>query len=257
VAARTPQRHGRRVLLAGLAFGRAAPAAAQTASRPARLLCGFPPGGSVDAVTRLTSEGLRGRYATTVLVENRPGAGGRLAVEAARAAEPDGTTLLVIPAGHLTILPHVYGAARLRYAPEDFVPVAPLARFPFGFVTGPAVPAEARASLGGFLAWARAQGAAELPVGIPTVGSTPHFLALEFGRAAGIRLQVAPYRGSGPALADVMGGRLPLYVAPLPSSLPLHQAGQVAVIAVTADRRSAFLQTCRGKAEQDGSACGP
>jgi tripartite-type tricarboxylate transporter receptor subunit TctC len=124
------------VLLAGLALGRAAPAAAQTASRPARLLCGFPPGGSVDAVTRLTSEGLRGRYATTVLVENRPGAGGRLAVEAARAAEPDGTTLLVTPAGHLTILPHVYGAARLRYAPEDFVPVAPLARFPFGVEAG-------------------------------------------------------------------------------------------------------------------------
>ena len=232
----------RRALLAATMPSLALPRAvrAQAQDRPGgtlRILSGFTPGGSVDIVARLVAEGLRGRVAAVTLVENRPGAAGRLVLEQVKAAEPDGSLLVVTPAGHLTIMPHVYPPVRLRYGPEDFAPVSPLARFPFGFVTGPAVPAAAQAGLPEFLAWARAQREA-VTIGLPNLGSTPHFLALELARGAGFRAEMVPYRGSAPGLADVMGGRLALYAGPLPSVLAQHRAGQVRLIGVTAPARS-------------------
>lgn len=207
-----------------------------SAGRPLRILTGFTPGGSVDIVARLLADGLRGRVPGIPVVENRPGAAGRLALEAVRAGDPDGSLLLVTPAGHLTIMPHVYGRERLRYAPEDFAPVSPLARFPFGFIAGPAVPEAARAGLPAFIAWARAQ--REVTIGLPNLGSTPHFLALELARGAGFRAEMVPYRGAAPGLADAMGGRLPLFVAPLPSVIAQHRAGQLRLVAITAPQRS-------------------
>lgn len=231
----------------------AVPARAQVAGSggTVRILNGFTPGGSVDIVSRLLADGLRGRIAGTPVVENRPGAAGRLPLEAVKAGPPDASLLLVTPAGHLTIMPHVYGAARLRYGPEDFAPVSPLARFPFGFAAGAAVPEAVRGDLPAFLGWARAQ-RDPVTIGLPNLGSTPHFLALELARGAGFRAEMVPYRGSAQGLTDAMGGRIALYAAPLPSLIAQHRGGQVRLVAITAPARSPSLPEVASFAEVTG-----
>jgi tripartite-type tricarboxylate transporter receptor subunit TctC len=196
----------------------AAPSAlrAQPLARTARILIGFPPGGQTDAVARLLAEALRGRYASAVVVENRPGASGRLAVEALRAAEPDGTALLLTPSDHLVIFPHLYGD-RLRYAPlADFAAVATVCLFHMGFATGPATPARTMAE---FLAWAR--GRPSVPFGMPGPGTLPHFLGLQLAKATGLPLTAVAYRGDGPAVQDAIGGQIPFTINSLAGLVPL------------------------------------
>ena len=103
-----------------------------------RILVGFPPGGTVDAVGRRVADKLRGNLAKTVVVENKPGVGGRLAVEELKRSAPDGTTLLITPAAMITLYPHVY--TKLSYSIEDVTPVSTVGQIAFAFGVGPAVP---------------------------------------------------------------------------------------------------------------------
>jgi len=235
-----PSQPARRTLLAALA---ATPLAARAQGQPptlgrvARLLVGFPPGGSADTVARLLAEGLRGAYAPQVIVENRSGAAGRLAIEALKTAEPDGATALVSPSGMITIYPALYGD-RLRYAPlADTMPVTPLAEFVFGLAVGPAAPGVD--SLDGLIAFARARQV--LAYASPAAGSAPHFLGVMLGRRAGVEFTHVPYRGSAPAIQDAVGGQIPCTINVLSELLPHHRTGRLRILATTGAARSAVL----------------
>ena len=138
-------------------------------------------------------------------MENRAGATGRLAIETVRAAEPDGTTVLLTPASMITLFPHLY-PGRLRYGPSaDLAPVTPVALFTFGPAVGPAVPGVN--DLRGLLDAARGRGG--LAYASPAAGSVPHFASVTLACAAGVELTHVPYRGAAPAIQDVLAGQLP------------------------------------------------
>ena len=150
----------RRFLSAAASAGIAAPAlrlttpaAAQTIAKPARMLVGFAPGGLLDAAGRLLVEHIKG-YAPSLIVDNKPGAGGRISLEALKGAETDGSVIALVPIDQLALYPHIY--SRLSYKPlEDFAPVSAVCSFEFLLAVGPRVPAEVR-SLADFIAWCRA-----------------------------------------------------------------------------------------------------
>jgi tripartite-type tricarboxylate transporter receptor subunit TctC len=228
---------GRRATLGLLAAAPlAGTARAQTVSRTARLVIGFPPGGSSDVVARLYAEKLRGRYAPQVIVDGRPGAAGRIAVEAVKAAEPDGTVILQTPASMLTVQPHVF-PREVRYdALTDLVPVSTVCSFPFGLGVPMNHPAR---SFDEWVAWARAQ-PNETAWASPAAGSVPHFTGIMLGRKLNLRLTHVPYRGGAPAVQDVIGGRLPLFIGVLSELLP-HQGTGLRIIAVTSGTRFAKI----------------
>ena len=207
---------------------------AQPIPRTARILIGFPPGGQTDAVARLLAEALRGRYATNVVVENKPGASGRLAIETLRTAEPDGTSMVLTPSDQIAIFPHLYGLEKLRYAPlQDFATVATLCLFHMGFATGPGSPARTMAE---FIDWAK--GRPSVPFGMPGPGTLPHFLGIQLGKATGLNLTGVAYRGDGPAVQDAVGGQIPLTINSLAGLVPLaNGASALRMLAVATDAR--------------------
>ncbi|MBV1797095.1 tripartite tricarboxylate transporter substrate-binding protein [Siccirubricoccus sp. G192] len=217
----------------GLAAALARPALAQPGRGTSRIIVGFPPGGSADTTARLVAERLRGSYAPNVIIENRAGAAGRLAVEAVKAADPDGTTILLTPASMLTIFPHLYQRS-LRYNPfTDLIAVSPAGEFPFGMGVGPL--ARQAASLTAFIAWGR--GRAEIPYGSAAAGSVPHFMGVQFARAAGLVMTHIPYRGSAPAIQDLIAGRTACSFHPMVDLAPHAAGGQVVLAAVSSPQR--------------------
>ena len=170
-----------------------------------RLVVGFAAGGSADFVARQLAQHLQAELGTTVVVDNRPGAGGRIAVEVVKAAKPDGLTLLVTPGSILTIYPHVYD--KLSYQPlRDLVPVANLCALPYSVNIGPAVPASVT-TLVEFGQWLKAH-PQQASYGSPGAGTTPHFLGSMFAARVGADYLHVPYKGGALALQDVMGGQL-------------------------------------------------
>lgn len=173
--------------------------------QPVRLVVGFAAGGSADFVARQLGQLLAAEIGAPVLVDNRPGAGGRIAVEAVKNAKPDGLTLLVTPGSILTIYPHVY--TKLSYQPlTDLVPVAALCALPYSVNVGPLVPGSVR-SLQDFGAWLKAH-PQMASYGSPGAGTTPHFLGAMFAASVGVDYVHAPYKGGALALQDVMAGQL-------------------------------------------------
>jgi tripartite-type tricarboxylate transporter receptor subunit TctC len=225
---------GRRGFLMAGATMLAAPgiARAQVVARPARVLVGFAPGGPTDLVARLYTERLRPTFAAAAIVENRPGASGRLAVEAVRAAEPDGTTLLMTPASVMTLQPVVFPREARFDATTDFTPVCTLCDFGFGIAVPAAHPAR---SFEAFVAWVRAQ-PNEVAFGTPGAGSGPHFLGEILAQAIGRRLNHVPYRGSVLAVQDTLAGRVPISIAVLSDQVPHHGTG-LRILAVTSPAR--------------------
>lgn len=220
----------------GLALaGLAAPALAQSRGT-ARIIVGFPAGGSADTTSRLMAERLRGTYAQNVLVENRVGAAGRLAVEAVKAAEPDGNTILLTAASMLVIFPHLYRPATLRYDPfTDLQPVTPAGEFPFGMGVGPM--ASSAATLADFRAWGRER--AEIPYSSAAAGSMLHFLGVQVAKATGLSMTHIPYRGSAPAIQDLIGGRIAASFHPMVDLAPhaANPGGPVRVAGVSSAQR--------------------
>jgi tripartite-type tricarboxylate transporter receptor subunit TctC len=211
-------------------------ARAQTVRRNARMVIGFPPGGSSDVVARIYAEKLRGPYAPAVVVDGRPGAAGRIAVEHVRDAEKDGTVFLQTPASMLTVQPHVF-PREVRYdALTDLIPVSTVCTFPFALSVPMNHPAK---TLAEWAAWSRAQ-PNETPWASPASGSVPHFVGIMLGRRLGLRLEHVPYRGGAPAVQDVIGGRLPLFIGVLSEVLPHHGTG-LRIIAVTSPARFSKL----------------
>lgn len=208
------------------------PGFAATIQRPGRVIVGFPAGGSSDVTARLYAEKLRGEYAPSVVVENRPGAAGRIAVEAVKAAAPDGETWLQTPASMLTLQPFVF-PRQVRYdALTDLAPVSTVVNFPFAL----AVPANHPArDFREFITWAKAQ--SEIPYASPAAGSAPHFLGVIMARAIGAKMSHVSYRGAVPALQDLVAGRIQVFVGVLGDITPLNGQG-LRILAVSSPQRN-------------------
>ncbi len=220
---------------------------AQGLPETARIYAGFAAGGTVDVTARRIAEKLRDVLAKTVVVENRTGAGGQIALSALKTAAPDGLTLLVTPMSMLGIYPHTY--KKLTYEPAvDFQPVSQAVRFDFGFGVGPMVPATVK-TLGDFVAWCKAN-PKDANFGSPAAGSVPHFVAELFGRAAGIDFKHAPYRGTQPAIADMMGGQVASVSGPVGEFLQHLPTGRARLLATSGATRNRFAPDVATYAEQ-------
>lgn len=231
---------GRRSALAAMGgaalAGGIRPLAAQTA-RSGRAIVGFPPGGTADSVTRLYVERLRAAGAGQMVVDNRPGAGGRLALELLKPLAPDGTAFAVTPASMLTIYPHLY-TRTLRYdSVRDFTPVSPLCVFPFGLAVAGRHPAR---TLQDFVTWGKTRPAVDWASPVP--GSMPHFIGTEFARMSGLSMSHIPYRGSAPAAADLLAGTLQAVILPLGELTAFHRAGEARLLAISSPQRLPRLQ---------------
>lgn len=204
----------------------------------AAIVSGFPAGGMGDNVARPVAERLRGRYATSLTVESRTGAGGRIAVEYVRRAAPDGLTILQIPSSPMVLYPHTY--RKLNYDPlADFTPVSSTVTYAFSFTAGPGLPAEIR-SVADYVAWARANPKLAT-YGVPAAGSALHFAGMMLQKAADIQMTSVPYRGGAPLLNDVMGGQVPVSFNVVGEVLPHVRSGKLRSLAITSASRSPFL----------------
>ena len=224
------------------------PAQAQTIEQ-ARIFYGFPPGSAGDVITRRIAEKLAGTsYSRGAgIVENKPGAGGRIALESLKAAPADGTSLALSPFSATAIYPHVY--KKMNYdAAVDFVPVSMAAIMFHGLAVGPMVPASVR-NVKDFLAWAKAN-PAQANYGSPGAGSTPHFLGALLGLNNGVTMNHVPYRGSVPGVADVIGGQIAAMVTPSGDFLANHKAGKLRILATSGLKRSPFITDVPTFAEQ-------
>ncbi|RYZ13358.1 MAG: tripartite tricarboxylate transporter substrate binding protein [Comamonadaceae bacterium] len=228
---------GRLAAAAGLAAALPLTAAAQKLQpgTPVKVLIGVPAGGTQDVLTRAIAQEVRDSLGP-LIIDNRSGAAGRIAVEAVKSAPPDGHTLLLGTAGMMTMFPSAY--RNLSYDPmKDFVPLVNAARFELALVVHKEVPA---ATLSEFLAWAKARGDA-VSFASYGAGTPSHFLGEMLNRAAGLRMVHVPYRGSTPARQDVMGGTVPVYFDTVGGALQMLPSGRVKVLATSGEKRSPLM----------------
>lgn len=204
--------------------------------RPVRIVLGFPPGSGPDVVARLLAEGLRETWPAGVVVDNKPGAAGAIAAqEVAKAAPPDGHTLLLGEVGQLAMAPSTY--ARLPYDPaRDFAPIAEVALIDFAFVAPAAVPA---ADLAGYLAWAKAQGSVFM--GTFGAGTPGHFGAAILAREAGLNAAPVHFRSTGDAMTAVLNGDVQGMFGSVALVAPHVRAGKLKALATTGPARSGLL----------------
>ena len=223
----------RRSALAALA---ALPFASHADDKPIRLLVGFPAGGGTDAIARLLGEALQAALGTTVIVDNRPGAGGQIAAQALKTAAPDGTTFFVSHDHTISILPLVLKNPGFDPA-RDFIPVAGFATFANALALSGATPA---ASLPEYLAWVKKHGG-QGNVGVPAPASVPEFLVKLLGEKNGLNLLAVPYRGSAPMIADMLGNQVSAGVGSVPDLIVNHQQKKLRIVAVMGQQRQAVL----------------
>jgi tripartite-type tricarboxylate transporter receptor subunit TctC len=211
-------------------------AAAQLASRSFTLVAPFPPGGPVDTLARSLADGLAQQYGQSAIVENKPGANGNIGIDQVRRAAPDGHTLLVVPAGNLTINPTLM--PNLGYNVErDFVPVASLARASNVIAVHEQVPVRTVQEL---VALSKAK-PGTISYATPGVGSQLHLAGELLRQQTGADLLHIAYKGSGPGLNDVLGGTVPMIIGNLPVLLPHIRSGKLRALAVTDASRDPAL----------------
>ncbi|HJS02262.1 MAG TPA: tripartite tricarboxylate transporter substrate binding protein [Variovorax sp.] len=250
----TMQRRSSLLSLAGaalMALAAIAPANAQNAvekqlsSDRFTIVSPFPPGGPVDTLARVLSEGLAKRYGQAAVVENMPGAAGNIGIDKVKRAKGDGHTLLVVPAGNLTINPTLMPNFPFDVE-KDFVPVTMLAKAPNVLVASPSTGIKTAKDL---VAQAKAK-PGTLSYASPGVGSGLHLAGELFKQQAGVDLLHVPYKGTAPALNDVLGGVVPLMFSNLPATLPFIKNGKLVALAVTEARRSPAAPEIPTLAEQ-------
>lgn len=221
---------------AALAAGALATPMALAQERNTRILVGFPPGGSADVVARLLADRMRVSLAQNVIVDNKPGAAGRLALSELRRSAPDGSTLIFSPSGAMVIHPWLY--ANLGYdTAKDFTPISLVSTFDFAVTAGPGAPA---GDLKTVLAWMKAN-PSKANYATSGAGTVPHFAGLLLSQAAGVPMTHVAYRGGAPAAQDLIGGQVPLMVDTAVETIEHHRAGKVRILAVTGAQRSKAL----------------
>jgi len=205
---------------------------------PLHLVVGYAPGGATDRVARIVGDRLSQKLGVPVLVENKPGAGGRLAAQQAKAALAQQNVLMLANPAVMVVAPLVFKDN--NYDPErDFVPVSHVNDYDFGLAVSPELPVR---ELNHLLAWMRAN-PLQANVGVPATGSLPHFFALMVGDKARVSTQVIGYKGSAPLLNDLLGGQVPIAIDTADVLLPQHDAGKLRILAVSGARRSPFAPT--------------
>ena len=201
-------------------------------SRPIRVLIGVPAGGTQDVLTRAMADSLRSTLGPIIL-DNRGGAAGRIAVDVVKNAEPDGYTLLLGTAGMMTMFPSAYKS--LSYDPvKDFIPIINAASFELAMTVHKDVPAT---TLAEFVTWAKAQGN-KVSFASYGAGTPSHFLGEMLNRAAGLQMVHVPYRGSTPARQDVMGGQVQVYFDTVGGAITMLPGGRIKVLATSGAKRS-------------------
>ncbi|MBP8294578.1 MAG: tripartite tricarboxylate transporter substrate binding protein [Burkholderiales bacterium] len=235
--------HGMVSILAALLLA-AANAAAQYPASPIRLVVPFPAGGPTDIVARPLAQMLGEALKTTVIVDNRGGAGGSVGADAVAKAAPDGYTLLMATVGTHAINPALY--KKLPYdAVKDFTPIALVAAAPVAIVTHPSLPVT---DLAGLVALARQQ-PGKLSYGSAGNGTPGHLTGEMFKTATGINIQHVPYKGSAPAVTDLLGNQIQMMFDPLQSVMQHVQAGKLRALAITSAARSPALSSAPTVAE--------
>ncbi|MBV9892100.1 MAG: ABC transporter substrate-binding protein, partial [Rhizobacter sp.] len=205
--------------------------------KPVHLLVGFAPGGSADIAARLIAERINDDLHQPVVVENRPGAGGRLVADTVKNAPADGSVLMLTPIVVTVLAPMVF--SKVSYDPvADFAPVAQVANFQFALSVNASHPARTMQEL---LAWYRAN-PSKANFGSPAAGSLPHFFGVMIARGTGIDLVHVPYNGGGPMMNALIGGdQITAAIDTLVEQLELHRGGRVRILATSGSKRSPLV----------------
>jgi tripartite-type tricarboxylate transporter receptor subunit TctC len=224
------------VAVAALAVSVTSAQAENFPTRPITLVIPFAPGGSTSIVGRGIAEKMSELLGEKVIIDNRPGAGGTVGTRAVAKSEPDGYTLLLGYTGTLAIGPSLYKS--VGYDPrKDFAPIGMIGNAPNSLVVNPFF---APKTVGELIAYAKAN-PGKVNFGSAGAGTASHITGEYFARAAGIKLIHIPYKGTGPALTDVLGGHIPMAFAPIPASHTNVAAGKLRALAVTSNTRSGLL----------------
>lgn len=203
----------------------------------ARIIIGFPPGGTTDVMGRKVADKLRGGYARSVIVDNRPGAGGQIGVTTLRDSPADGSVMLLTPSSMLTIYPFTF--PKLNYRIDEVQPVSLAMYTHHVFSVGPQVPDSVK-DLKSFFAWAKAN-PDKAAYGSPGAGSMPHLIGVLVAKASGADLRHAAYRGSAPGIQDLLAGQIAAFFGPTGDVLTHSKAGKVRVLGTSGGERSSFL----------------
>lgn len=213
----------------------ALPLHAQPLQGTLRLVVPYAPGGSSDRAARIVADKLAPKLGVPVIVENKPGAGGRLAAQQLRNTPADQAVLLLANPAIMLVAPLVFKDA--GYDPEkDFQPVSHVSQYEFGVAVGAAVPVR---ELNHLFAWLRTN-PDKANFGVPATGSLPHFFALMVGEQAQVKGEVVGYRGSGPLINDLLGGQIPVAFDTLDTLLPQQEGGKLRILASSGAQRSPF-----------------
>jgi tripartite-type tricarboxylate transporter receptor subunit TctC len=209
---------------------------AQTGHNVMRMLVGFGAGGAIDVAARMLVEGMKG-YSASFIVDNRPGAGGRVALGALKSSPADGSVMILTPASMVAVFPHVYKT--LGYdAFKDFVPVTTVCSFPFLITVGPMVPADVK-TLADFVKWCTAN-PGQATYGTAAAGSMLHFTGVTLAKAGGFQFVHLPYGGPN-GIQDLIGGRIAATIYPIGTALPHVQFSSIRALATTGPQRSPLL----------------
>ena len=236
-------RPNRRRFLLGSAGGIASYAlgAPPTLSQPlqltARILVGFPAGGPSDVLAKLVAEQMK-TYASSTIVENRAGAGGRVVMDVLKNSPADGSVMVLTPAVAMALYPHVYKS--LSYNPQqDFTPVTTICTTAMAFVVGPLVPSSVK-TLADFIAWCRSN-PTQASYGSPGAGSPLHFLGVMLSRAANFEYLHVPFQGTAPSIQSLLGSQIASCISPIGPFVPHVRAGTLRALAMTGAQRSPLL----------------
>ncbi len=224
--------HRRRFVqaLSAAASALALPAFAQSA--PVKILVGFPPGGSADTTARLIADKMTTSMGSPVIVENRPGAGGRIAAQAVKDAAPDGNTLMLAPLAVMVIQPLVFKSIKYDTT-KDFAAVGNAATFPLALAIANSTPAKTVAEL---ITWFKAN-PQQANYGSPAAGSLPHFMGEMLGQAAGAKLVHVPFQGGAPLMSALLGGHVPMGFDTPAEFAENHRGGKLRILAVSGNQR--------------------
>ena len=217
-------------IVAALALTIAQTVAAQS---PVRILVGFPPGGSADATARSIADKMKDSLGLPVLVENRAGAGGRIAAQAVKEAAPDGNTLMLAPFAVMVVQPLVFRSVKYDTT-ADFTPIGNTVVFPLALAAGPMTPATNVREL---LEWLRAN-PANANFGSPAAGSMPHFLGELLASAGKVKLTHVPFQGGAPLVSNLLGGQIPIGFDTPAEFAEQHRAGKLRILALSGTQRS-------------------
>jgi len=210
-------------------------AAANYPNRPIKIVVCVPAGGAVDVVTRIVADSLQRKFGQPVVVENRGGAAGNIGAEYVFKADPDGYTLLAAQPAPLTINPLLY--KKLNYDPAKFLPLAIMTTIPNVLLVRPDFPAK---TLQEFIAYAKAN-PGKINYASQGIGTTSHLTAALLEHMASIKLEHVPYKGTGPALNDIIASHVDMIFMEVASAIKLHQSSNARILAVAADKRISTL----------------